>query len=245
MIILAVDFETTGLSPEKDRIVEVGAILFSTTQDRALESAGYLVQSDVPLTAELTKINGITQAAVDKFGYSSHDGLLSLLEMAQFAEAYIGQNVVRFDKLFIESWGAREKIQIPDKLWIDTRTDIPGVVGKHLSYMAADAGFLNLFPHSALTDCLTVLKLIENYDIKKIVERAESPMVILQSHQARTDNNLAKAHKFWWNPGYEIWWKAVKQMDVDEEVKAVGNEFTVTYAPPEVELEKLWFENQK
>ena len=250
MIILSLDFETTGLSFEEDRVIEVGAILYSTGQNRAFESAGYLVKSDKPVTTEITEITGITQAAVNKFGFTSRDGLDNLIAMAQQADAFIGQNVLRFDKRMMEEWCKREHLEMPDKLWIDTRTDLVNyrtnkvVEGKHLGYMAADAGFLNLFPHGALTDCQTVLKLVEHYapgnQFDQVIARAKSPTIVLVAHVSYSDNQLAKDRKFRWNPSYKIWWKTVKQIDMQEETAQAKFNFSI--AGPEISIEKLWYD---
>lgn len=243
MILLALDFETTGLDFDKDRVIEVGAILYSTGQKRTIEAGSYLVQSDVPISKEIFKITRITQQAVDKFGFSSREGLENLLEMAKFATAYFGQNVKRFDKRMFENWCKRESCEVPDKLWIDTRTDLPGVEGKHLGYMAADAGFLNLNSHSALSDCQTCLKLLEHYypgdQIDKVIERAESPDVVLVSHQDRTENELVKKRKFKWNPDMKIWWKIVKEMDIQEESNLATFNFSIDNSVP---IEKLMYQ---
>jgi DNA polymerase III subunit epsilon len=227
LILLSVDVETTGLDINKDRVIEVGAVLFSTGQSKCLESSGYLVKSDVPVSEEITKLTGISQAAIDKFGYESEDALDGLLDMMSRAEAMIGQNVIRFDKRMIHNWASRHGKTLTEKLWIDTRTDLPGVEGKTLSYMAADKGFLNLFPHSALADCQTVLKLLEGHNIDDIVARAQSPVVILKAHVSYETNALAKKRRYGWNPEHKLWYKIVKQMDVAAETS--HNEFDVSF----------------
>lgn len=236
-VLLSLDFETTGLDFVQDRIIEVGAVLWSTGQAKCLESSGYLVKTDVPISARITEITSITQAAVDRFGYESKDALEALLDLAAQADAFAGQNVKRFDKLFLENWAKRHNLAVPNKLWIDTYSDLPGVEGKHLGYMAADAGFLNLFPHSALADAQTVIKLISMYDINKVIERAQSPDVVLVAHQKIEDNKLAKDRKFRWNPEYKLWWRLTKQMDVDTVVKDAP--FDISFAGPEVLIDKL------
>jgi DNA polymerase III epsilon subunit-like protein len=213
---LALDFESTGLDFVKDRIIEVGAVLWSTGQRKCLESQGFLVKSDVPVSAEITKITGITQSAVDKFGYDSAGSLETVMDLIASADAVIGHNVTRFDRKMLYAWAAREGINdLPDMLWIDTFTDLPDTFATKLGYMAADSGFVNLFPHSALTDCLTVLKLVEKYDIEKVIERAKSPMVVVQAHQDRGQNELAKKAKFRWRPETKQWWKFVKEIDLE------------------------------
>lgn len=240
MILCALDFESTGLDVVNDRVTEVGAILYSTNQKRTLEISGYLVKSDKPISTEASKLTGITQAAIDKFGYQSADALDALLDLMAQADAIIGQNVIQFDKCMLESWAQRENKAIPNKLWIDSRIDLE-IEGKHLQYMCADEGWLNLFPHSAVSDCQSVLKLISTRDINKIVERAQSPTIVILAHQKREDNELAKKRKFRWNPEYSAWWRAIKQMDLDEIVKEAP--FNISIAPPEILLSKLWYGN--
>jgi DNA polymerase III epsilon subunit-like protein len=227
MLILSLDFECTGLDFVKDRVIEVGAILWSSGQKRALESQGFLVSSDVPVTSEITKITGITQSAVDRYGYESGESLSVVLDFMAQADAVIGHNVVRFDKRMLQSWADREGVPVPDKLWIDTFTDLPETFATKLGYMAADAGFVNLFCHGALTDCLTVLKLVEKYDINAVVERAKSPMVVVQAHQARHENELAKKAKFRWRPETKQWWKFVKECDLEEFGKTLPFDYSV------------------
>jgi DNA polymerase III epsilon subunit-like protein len=217
MILCAYDIETTGLDLYEDRMIEVGLVLYSTGQKKILESTGFLVQSDgVLITEEITKITGITQAAVDRFGYDPADAIDDLRRYAADADAIIGHNVLRFDKPISDNASKRmNKGLLDDKLWIDTMTDIPGVMGEQLITMCAKHGWVNPNQHSAEDDAKDVLKLISNYKIEEVVERAQSPDVVMQSHQDRDHNQDAKKFKFRWNPDYKIWWKAVKEMDVD------------------------------
>lgn len=224
---LALDFESTGLDFVKDRIIEVGAILWSTNQRKCLESQGFLVKSDVSVTPEITKITGITQSAVDRYGYEQDDSLQTVLNLMEQADAVIGHNVVRFDKRMLQSWADRNSAEVPEKLWIDTYQDLPNTEVGKLTLMAANAGFLNMFPHAALADCQTVLKLVEPYDIEKVVERAKSPMIGIQAHQDRNSNDKAKKLRFRWEPQRKIWWKMIKEMDLDEFAKSASFDISI------------------
>ena len=215
MILMSYDVESTGLHFTEDRVIEVGAILYSTTQKRVLESQGFLVKTDVPITAEITKITGITKKAIDSFGYESGDALVTVINMMHEADAVVGHNVVRFDKRMTQAWCDREETRIPEKLWIDTYVDLPDTEVGKLTLMAANAGFLNLFPHGALTDCLTVIKLLEGYDLDKVIERAKSPNVVVQAKVTYDTNHLAKKEKFRWYPDRKQWWKMVKEIDLE------------------------------
>jgi DNA polymerase-3 subunit epsilon len=220
MLLLSLDFETTGLDRNSDRVTEVGAVLHSTTQKRDMMVQGYFVDNEVLISEEITRITGIKKGMIDKFGLSPKVALMTLLSMIDLCDAIVGQNIVDFDMPFLENWAAREKETIPPRLVIDTKTDLPGAEAKHLGYMAADHGFLNPFPHNAVPDCMTVLKLVSFYDIDQVVARAKSPRVYLQAHVNFDNNHLAKKLHYKWNPEMKIWWKVIKELDLDAETKA-------------------------
>lgn len=236
---MAYDIETTGLDKEKDRIIEVGLALYSTGQHRILESAGFLVKSDgVPITPEITEITGITQAAVDRFGYEQDEALTDIISwFGRGADAVVAHNGIRFDMPVTFNSLKRLGIHCPMPLVIDTMTDIPGVKGEQLVTMCAKVGFVNR-QHSAEDDAKSVLTLMSLHNEKSsktsfdaMLERAKSPTVIVQSHQDRSDNKAAKKLKFRWNPDYKVWWKAVKEMDINE---------LMTKATFEISIEKTW-----
>jgi DNA polymerase-3 subunit epsilon len=237
MLWLSLDLETTGLDFNKDRVIEIGVVLFSTNQRKCIENFGQLVKSDVPVSSEITKITSIHQTAVDRFGYDQDEVFEVLTYLMDSCDAVIGHNVIGFDKKMAESWARRNKQTLPDKLYIDTMIDIKGHEGKKLSYLAADHGILNYFPHSAMADAQTVLLVADKYNPADLVTRAKMPTVIIQSHAPRSQNEQVKKAKFRWNPDYKMWWKAVKETDVDELERSVS--FSIGYAPKEITLDSL------
>ena len=112
-ILLALDYETTGLDTAKDEPIEAGAVLYSTSQRRTLEAVSFLVKANKPLTKEVTDITGITQQALNKFGYESESALNVIVDLMQQADAVVGHNVIRFDKRIHESWAKRHAMQVP------------------------------------------------------------------------------------------------------------------------------------
>jgi len=64
---IALDVETTGLDPYKDRVVEVGVVLFGFDRDGALQLRGEwssLVNPGVPIPDAASSIHGITDLEV-------------------------------------------------------------------------------------------------------------------------------------------------------------------------------------
>lgn len=62
MKFVAFDLETTGTKPTEDMIVEVGAVLFDGSQ--AIKGYGELVDPGVPIPADASAVNGITDDMV-------------------------------------------------------------------------------------------------------------------------------------------------------------------------------------
>lgn len=241
MIILAFDFETSGLDKQKDRIIEIGLALYSTGQRRVLDSVGFLVNPDgITVAEEITAITGIYQSAVETFGFSEEAALDAFFEMYNKSEAIIGHNILRFDLPVLHN--AMDRLgydRLEPKLAIDTMTDIPDVKGEQLVTMCAKAGFL-YDAHSALDDAKAVLKLIERYQpFDGIVERAKSPTVVLRSLQNNTteNNKVARKAGFRWNGDFKIWWQSVKEMDVEKLAKSYP--FAMEYVSKDITLEQL------
>lgn len=238
MLLLFYDTETTGLDVVNDRVIEVGLVLYTTGQRRVLESSSFLIKSNVPISAESSEKTGITQTALDRFGYDSEDSFNILTEdYMKRVDAIVAHNGNRFDKRITESWGRLHGKSLPDKLWIDTMTDIPGVEGKRLMHMAAEHGFLPMEEHSALADAQTVLKILSRYDIQTVAARAQSQTVVVQAHQKRDANDQAKKLKFRWNPDYKVWWKAMKETDVEEFSKTCPFDISIE---EKYSLDELW-----
>jgi DNA polymerase III subunit epsilon len=243
MLVLSLDFETTGLDKVNDRITEVGMILYSTKINRAIENSSYLVDAGLPVPQIVTDLTGISTGLIKKMGRSEKDAIEDVAILIGQADAVIGQNVIQFDKQFLDNASKRLGITIPEKPWIDTRTDLPlSVETKSLIYMAADHGFLNPFPHNAIADGLTVLKLAAMYDFDKMLARSKEPNVVLQSLQSFADNDKAKKLKFGFKPNLgKKWFRVVKASDVDILVKAAEEIGINLSIEKEITPEQVWY----
>ena len=62
MKFVAFDLETTGIKPQQDRIVEVGAVLFEGSHP--LKTYGALVDPGIPIPPDASAVNGITDEMV-------------------------------------------------------------------------------------------------------------------------------------------------------------------------------------
>lgn len=224
MIVAGLDLEATGLDKVKDRPIEVGVALWTTKFNRSLDTRAFLVQSDgVPVTDEITAITGINQSMVDRFGYTPEEAFDETMYFVDRSEAIVAFNGKRFDVPMMHQLGKRIQKLFPDKFIIDPYTDLP-MRGQELITMCAKMG-IYYDPHEAGADVSAMLRLMSKFDFSTVLLRAKSPVVVVQSLQHRSENEKAKKHKFRWNPDRKIWWKAVKEIDLNDLSGAVNNEF--------------------
>lgn len=95
------DTETTGLTPNKDKILEIGAVLFNKNDYRAtgeITSFQCFIKQDYPIPPEATEINGITDEMV-KDGLSEYEALSQFFEFVDDRQTYAYN--AKFDKDFI------------------------------------------------------------------------------------------------------------------------------------------------
>lgn len=239
MILASFDFEATGTNPSEDRIREVGLALYSTGRERILEQTSFLVtDTDKVIEGEAAEVSRIDQAMVDRFGYTQADAVEACAEYFSAADAVIGHNITWFDSPLLRNTAKRLGLVLPEKIGVDTMTDIPGVKGAALIKMCADARdpktgrdvSFTYEKHCALDDAKAVLRLILWHDLNGIMARATSPTFVVLSHQAnsKATNKVAKKAGFRWNPDFRVWWQGVKECDFDKLKSSVPFDISIT-----------------
>ena len=237
MIVVGLDIESTGLDKVKDRPIELGVTLWTTKYNRGLDSRSLLIQSDgVKVTDEITEITGINQSMCDNFGYSPEDAYEEMSYFVDRADAVVAFNGRRFDIPMCQQWAKRVMKAFPDKLVIDPYEDLP-MRSQELITMCAKMG-IYYDPHEAGADVNAMLRLMGKFPFELVLSRAKSPVVVVQSQQDRSQNDRVKKHRFRWHPNLKIWWKAVKQVDLDALAKGVNNEFPM-HERPDLTAEEL------
>lgn len=222
--------EATGLDKVNDRPIEVGVALWTTKFNRSLDTRAFLVKPDpAKVSDEITAITGITQGMCENFGYSSEEGYDETMYFVDRAEALVAFNGRRFDFPMFHAWAKRLQKEFPDKLIIDPYEDLP-MRGQELITMCAKMG-IYYDPHEAGADVGAMLRLVGKFDFDVVLTRAKSPVVVIQSLQHRSENDKVKKHRFRWQPDLKIWWKAVKQIDLDALTEAVNNDFSMRERP--------------
>ena len=145
---VVVDIETTGLSPENDRIIEIAAVKVSG--DKVIDRFSTLVDPERHIDSYITNITGISDRMVK--------GAPKIYEvMPRFIEfvgdmPILGHNVIRFDMRFLERAGSPvpycvDTLDIANHLHINSE-------GKSLTALCAYFNVTNDNAHRALSDCL-------------------------------------------------------------------------------------------
>jgi DNA polymerase-3 subunit epsilon len=121
---VVIDFETTGLDPEVDRILEIGLATF--VNGVHVESKNWLVSPTVPVPAESSAVHGITDAMLE--------GAPRFAEVfAEVREALVGKIPVAYNQSFDSRflWAEQRRAGLPtrgddlppacadDGVWID------------------------------------------------------------------------------------------------------------------------------
>jgi DNA polymerase-3 subunit epsilon len=232
MLLLGIDTETSGLDSTKDRIIEYGVVLFDWDTKTPVQMISELIDptmdvggSEFPLSEEIVKLTGITDAMLASYGVYETDVLRKVNEMAHFADFRVGHNCNVFDALFVSEAYKRTGLLEPDLPWIDSIIDVKypeSIKTRNLKHLAAEHNFLPGFSHRAVFDVLTMFRVMSGYDLDAIIERSKEPMVYLQALVSFDEKEKAKERGYrWYAPG-KVWWKPLKQSDAEIEVAECG-----------------------
>lgn len=176
-VYLALDFETTGLDPARERVVEIGAIRFipgaagATGSDaspagdgrRATElgAMACLVKPGIRMPREVIAIHGITDEDVED-APPFHEVAPALSALA--SGAYIVAHNAPFDLSFLRAELARAGLPPPLNPVIDTRllakAAFPGLTSYRLVHLASRFGIEPGRAHRALDDARTCMDLL-------------------------------------------------------------------------------------
>jgi len=151
LVFVAFDLETTGLSPQIDRVVEIGAVKFVDGQET--DRFGALVNPDMLMPPGAAAVNGITDDMLVGKPFIRD----VLPEFLRFSEgAVLVAHNASFDLGFINSaMGRLGKGRLSND-FVDTRVmaqkAFPGRANYKLQSLALDLGVKSLDAHRAVDD---------------------------------------------------------------------------------------------
>lgn len=160
-----VDLETTGLSPARDEIIEIGALLV----DKGFRTIGEfstLVKPRVALPPQITRLTGIDQELLDSQGIRLQDGFRQLLDF--LGDRPVFAHNAAFDQSFLVNASAQCGLAFPNVMY-DTicmaEAAWPELDSYALFSLAQRMGLGNSPAHRALADAKATLDVLRAADV--------------------------------------------------------------------------------
>ena len=228
MRICAVDYETSGLDPAIDRVVEIGACLWDTSLKGMIRMMDLLLWADdyPSMSEETVKAHGLSNellknhAVAPSFAWKFFNDYF-----VNGADAFLAHNGLAFDKGFYLAECERDPLILSQDLpWIDSM-ELPYPAEwttRKLTYLAAESGFLNPFPHRAVFDVMTMLMVFSQYDAERALWYCQQPQVTLQALVSYDDRQKAKDRGYRWEAERKRWIKLMRLPDVEKEKAMAG-----------------------
>lgn len=225
MKVLGIDFESTWtdpVNPKEARITEIGVCLMDWETQTPLEVFSTLVYDDsYPKSPpELVELTGITDEMLISRGVPPEVAFRDLINLINECDYVVAHNGNEFDKPLCLSEFMRYGFRLPEKPWIDTKTDIKypkHIKTRKLTHLAADHGFANPFAHRALFDVLTMLKILSFYPIEGVIELSKEPLVHCIARVSFQDKDKAKSRGYYWDGDKRAWFKPLKESEFSKE----------------------------
>lgn len=213
--IAIIDTETTGLDPRTDKLLEVGAVLFSLKYGSVIHCASVLVDNGLPadFSRDSEKVHGIPMDMLSA-GESVDKADRMVRWIASGADAFVAHHA-DFDRewLFEETAAS--------KPWICTCNDItwPNAGdSRKLVDIALANGVGVVDAHRALTDCLTIARVLtrlhkDGVDLAALLAPGLRPKSTYISLAGFDEKDLVKANGFRWAPNERVWWRKMADED--------------------------------
>lgn len=202
--LLILDTETTGLDPQRDQVIEVGAILFSVPQRSVLSQVSFLLPAPVNPAEPL---NGIAPAATTA-PQPWRQSLALLQELATSAQLAVAHNAA-FDRPWFGA-GELPELTLP---WLCSMEDINWPAERQLRArpsvrdLALAYGVPVWAAHRALTDCIYLAQVFERCnDLEHLIAQGLEPRHLFRAKVSYDERHLAREAGFRWNDPLQGAW---------------------------------------
>ncbi|HZL36747.1 MAG TPA: 3'-5' exonuclease [Tepidisphaeraceae bacterium] len=231
---IILDFETTGLDPAKDEIIEVAMVKFRYSETDEITGISDIFQSynepSIPIPALVTDLTGITNEMV-----AGHRIDVAALEaFVTEADVVIAHNA-GFDRKFAE----RLTPIFEHKHWCCTQTEIDwrkhGFGGAKLGYLLADIGMFHN-AHRAIDDCHALVEILAHplpatarSVFSELIDCARRTTIRVWAQRSPFDlKDALKARGYRWNDGTDgrpkSWFIDVEEGNRDAELSFLRKE---------------------
>lgn len=201
MILMGLDFETTGVDALTCDVVEIGAVAWDTAIQAPLGVFSTFVQVEKEKWSdEAAEHHKISFETTKKFGIPA---ATAFGEFEIFwgnygrASTLVAHNGLKFDFPLLKRFSSLCVHMAEPQLFIDTRFHLPlkdQTKAGDLTSLAASLQILNYHPHRAFSDVLTMFSVMSKFDLKQVLERAASPLRRIRVETPKPWSSAGKAH---------------------------------------------------
>lgn len=154
--LFALNFETTGLNPHSDRVLEVG-LAGPRPWNALVSDAG-------PSSPGALAAHGVTEADARKYGLPGAEVFLGMMEALAPGPVRIASHNAAFERSFMEAWAGRLRQALPEIEWVCTldlaRSLCPDPsISKSLGTLARRLGLRHGALHRTKADAALALRL--------------------------------------------------------------------------------------
>jgi DNA polymerase-3 subunit epsilon len=209
--VLFLDVETTGLSYDDDKVIQLACR--PVVVDKLSGNITRLVRGKVsyndpgfPISEEITALTGVTNEQVKDQLVDWH-WLAKIIEKVDFVVAHN----VRFDRHFIKKHMIESGIMMPDTTWACSMTQIDWrkvcTAGKSLETLSAWHGFYYQAHNAGVDVDATIYLLHKSGFMSELLATAKkSQWRVFAVNFPRNKNDILKGRKYRWDPDVRMWW---------------------------------------
>jgi DNA polymerase III subunit epsilon len=230
VILLGIDLESDSLDTSTANVLELAAVLYDWDTKSPVKMLSALIDpgfdgSEYTVPEEITAITGITTDQIRRWGEHEKDVLNQLSFVEGEADYYVAHNGNAFDAPLLAARKQKNGFGETSLSFLDTSIDIkfpPLIKTRNLRHLAAEHGFVNVLPHRALCDVLTMFKVMEHYDLDAIIARSQEPTLFVEALVSFEEKDLAKERGYHWCGPKKIWWRSWKLSDFEADKLECG-----------------------
>ncbi len=195
--LLILDTETTGLDPQRDRCIKLGAVLFDVPRRSVLSQVSFLLPCEQnPAQA----VNGIDPVLTQQ-PQPWQQGLQWFEALLAAADVVVAHNAA-FDR----QWFGMAPLPAIDKPWLCSMDDIRWPAERQLrsNPSVRDLALAYSVPvwaaHRALTDCIYLAQVFERCsDLEQLLQQGLEPRRLYRARLSYEERHKAREAGFRWN----------------------------------------------
>ena len=213
--LLILDTETTGLDPETQHCVEVGAILFDVQSRAVLAQQSFLLPAETNAAEPINRI----PAAVTRLPQPWKEGLCWFQNLLDAADVLVAHNAA-FDR----QWFGRGELPAVTQPWLCSMDDMRWPADRQLRSrpsvrdLALAYGVPVWAAHRALTDCIYLAEVFARCeDLEQQLLQGLEPRQLVRAKVSYDDRQLARDAGFRWNdPIKGAWARRMSEREIQE-----------------------------